>query len=295
MNNLKKIIKILLRVLVVLVILIVVSAIGVYAAVKYLRWQADARENPNRSGITAILTPDKKEEPKVTALFMGVNGPLTDFIMFAQYNPNTREVDLLSIPRDTKVSGTVDGKINSAYGGKHPEKTVAYVEGLTGIKINYYLVFDTKILRKVVDEIGGVTVDVKINMNYDDPAQDLYIHLKKGTQTLTGKQAEQFVRFRKNNDGTGYGNGDVGRIEAQQQFIKAAIEQALKPQNITKVGKLIDIVLEGTKTNITLDEAKKYVDDIAVFRSDRIDMATLPGVGGYGDNGLSYFFHDEKN
>lgn len=294
MNKLKQIIKILLRVLIVLIILVVVSGIGVYGAVKYLRWQADARENPNRGGLTAILTPDKKAEEKTTALFMGVNGSLTDFIMFAQYDPNTREVNLISIPRDTKVTGTVDGKINSAYGGRYPNRTVEQVEKITGIEIDYYLIFDTKILKKVVDEIGGVTVDVKINMNYDDPYQDLYIHLKKGTQTLTGKQAEQFVRFRKNNDGTGYFNGDVGRIEAQQQFIKAAIEQFLKPQNIKKITKLIDIVLDGTKTNITLEDAKKYVDDIAIFRSDRIYMATLPGAGGYGDNGLSYFFHDEK-
>jgi LCP family protein required for cell wall assembly len=290
MDKFKKIIKILLRIFIVLVVLILVSGIGVFAAVKYLRWQADARENPNRSGIAAILSPDKKTEDKVTALFMGVNGPLTDFIMLAQYDPNTRDVDLLSVPRDTKYSGA---KINAQYGGKHPEKTVTAVESITGVKVDYYVVFDTKILRNVVDEIGGVTVDVKINMNYDDPAQDLYIHLKKGTQTLTGKQAEQFVRFRKNNDGTGYVNGDVGRIEAQQQFIKAAFEQVLKPQNIAKIGKLVNIVIDGTKTNVTFEDAKKYFDDIATFRTDRIEMATLPGYGAYED-GISYFFHDEK-
>ena len=106
--------------------------------------------------------------------------------MLGQYNPNTREVALMSIPRDTKVSGTIDGKINSAYAsGYKAEKTIDKVKELTGIEPQYYVVFDTKVLRKVVDAVGGVEVDVPINMNYDDPAQDLYIHLKKGKQIFT--------------------------------------------------------------------------------------------------------------
>ena len=241
MNVLKKLVKVILRIILVLVIVIAISGLGVFGAVKYLRWKAGNEEIVDEHGNVTVI-PEKKLEPNVTCLFMGVNGALTDFIMLGQYNPNTREVDLLSIPRDTKVEGTVDGKINSAYAGKYPERSIARVEDVTGIKAEYYVIFNTKLLREVVDEIGGVTVDVPINMNYDDPYQNLYIHLKKGTQTLTGSQAEQFCRFRKNNNGTGYANGDVGRVAAQQEFIKALINRVLEPQNLLKVNKLINLV-----------------------------------------------------
>lgn len=296
MNALKKTLKVILRILLILIIVVVISGLGVFGAVKYLRWQADKNEiiDKDESG-NVVITPTKEElEPNVTCLFMGVNGALTDFIMLGQYNPNTREISLLSIPRDTKVEGTIDGKINSAYSGKYPERSIQKVKDVTGIEAEYYVIFKTQVLREIVDEIGGVTVDVPINMNYDDPAQNLYIHLKKGTQTLTGSQAEQFVRFRKNNDGSGYRNGDVDRVATQQQFIKATISRVLEPQNLIKVNKLVKIVTENTKTNITWDIAKNYIDDVATFKMDRITMDTVPGYGGYADNGLSYYFYNKE-
>lgn len=256
----KNIIKTILKVLLIVVILIVMSVAGIIGATLYKRWEADIIDD-NKSGNnnTGILIDNEKvEEECFTCLFMGVNGHLTDFIMLGQYNPNTREIALLSIPRDTHVSNSVDGKINSLYAGKYPEKVMKKVEEITEIEVQHYIVFDTKILRKIVDEIGGVTVNVPINMNYDDPDQNLYIHLNKGTQTLTGKQAEQFVRFRKNNDGTGYPNGDVGRIATQQQFIKAMAAEVLSAKNISKIGSLVKIVLDGTKTDITMDIVTKY-------------------------------------
>ena len=296
----KNIIKTILKVLLIVVILIVMSVAGIIGATLYKRWEADIiDENKTGNNNTGILIDNEKvEEECFTCLFMGVNGHLTDFIMLGQYNPNTREIALLSIPRDTHVSNSVDGKINSLYAGKYPEKVMKKVEEITGIEVQHYIVFDTKILRKIVDEIGGVTVNVPINMNYDDPDQNLYIHLNKGTQTLTGKQAEQFVRFRKNNDGTGYPNGDVGRIATQQQFIKAMASEVLTAKNISKIGSLVKIVLDGTKTDITMDIVTKYIDDAVTIKTDRIEIGTLPGKGKYGPSpygyNLSYYYHDEE-
>ena len=296
----KNIIKTILKVLLVVLIIVVMSVAGIVGATLYKRWEADINEKNGELGkINGLLTDNQEvEEECFTCLFMGVNGHLTDFIMLGQYNPNTRDISLLSIPRDTNVSNSVDGKINSLYAGKYTEKIVSKVEEITGIEIQHYLIFNTSILRQIVDEIGGVTVDVPINMNYDDPAQNLYIHLKKGTQTLTGKQAEQFVRFRKNNDGTGYSNGDIGRIAAQQEFIKAMASEVLSAKNISKIGNLIKIVLDGTKTDITMDVVSKYMDDVVTIKTDKIRMDTLPGEGRYGMSpygyNLSYYYHDEE-
>lgn len=298
----KKILKVLFIILIIISV-VVVSAVGYFF---FIRWHRDQSEleSGDKTFIGKLLTTEKEEEPLVTCLFMGVNGNLTDFIMLGQYNPNNRKIALLSIPRDTNVgSASVDGKINSIYsskgrGDKGIEALKTKVTEITGIEIDYHVLFKTKILRQVVDEMGGVTVDVPINMNYDDPEQGLYIHLKKGTQKLTGTQAEGFCRFRKNNDGTGYPRGDIQRTEAQQQFIKAFISELLKTETISKIPNLINIVLEGTQTNVTLDIAKNYVDDVIAIKLDRISTNTLPGSAAMGDSPLgyrtSYYYYNEE-
>ena len=300
-NGVKKTFKVLLRILLVIVIILVIAVIALAGTYFFINWQKDVqdKESGDKNIIERLVVPEKKEEPVVTYLFLGVNGNLTDFIMLGQYNPNTREIALLSIPRDTNVgNNSVDGKINSAYSSRGMDKLKKQVTEITGIEIDYHVLFKTKILRQVVDKIGGVTVDVPINMNYDDPYQNLYIHLKKGTQKLTGSQAEQFCRFRKNNNGSGYPGGDVERTKAQQKFIKAFIAELLKVDNISKIPDLINIVLEGTKTNVTLDVAKEYIDDVIALKTDRITTNTLPGSARMGKSPLgymtSYYYYDAE-
>lgn len=300
-NGVKKTFKVLLRILLVIVIILVLAVVALAGTYFFINWQKDVqdKESGDKNIIERLVVPEKKEEPVVTCLFLGVNGNLTDFIMLGQYNPNTREIALLSIPRDTNVgNNSVDGKINSAYSSRGMDKLKKQVTEITGIEIDYHVLFKTKILRQVVDKIGGVTVDVPINMNYDDPYQNLYIHLKKGTQKLTGSQAEQFCRFRKNNDGSGYSGGDVERTKAQQKFIKAFIAELLKVDNVSKIPDLINIVLEGTKTNVTLDVAKEYIDDVIALKTDRITTNTLPGSARMGKSPLgymtSYYYYDAE-
>lgn len=300
-NGVKKTFKVLLRILLVIVIILVLAVVALAGTYFFINWQKDVqdKESGDKNIIERLVVPEKKEEPVVTCLFLGVNGNLTDFIMLGQYNPNTREIALLSIPRDTNIgNNSVDGKINSAYSSRGMDKLKKQVTEITGIEIDYYVLFKTKILRQVVDKIGGVTVDVPINMNYDDPYQNLYIHLKKGTQKLTGSQAEQFCRFRKNNDGSGYPGGDVERTKAQQKFIKAFIAELLKVDNVSKIPDLINIVLEGTKTNVTLDVAKEYIDDVIALKTDRITTNTLPGSARMGKSPLgymtSYYYYDAE-
>lgn len=300
-NGVKKTFKVLLRILLVIVIILVIAVVALAGTYFFINWQKDVqdKESGDKNIIERLVVPEKKEEPVVTCLFLGVNGNLTDFIMLGQYNPNTREIALLSIPRDTNVgNNSVDGKINSAYSSRGMDKLKKQVTEITGIEIDYHVLFKTKILRQVVDKIGGVTVDVPINMNYDDPYQNLYIHLKKGTQKLTGSQAEQFCRFRKNNDGSGYPGGDVERTKAQQKFIKAFISELLKVDNVSKIPDLINIVLEGTKTNVTLNVAKEYIDDVIALKTDRITTNTLPGSARMGKSPLgymtSYYYYDAE-
>ena len=136
-----------------------------------------------------------KKKSEINALIVGTNQNLTDTMMYVNYNVETGKVAMMSIPRDTYITNEycVGHKLNSLYRGKNTQAFVEQIEELIGVDIDYYLIFDSKMLIDIVDKVGGVEVDVPVRMKYDDPTQNLHIDLKKGTQVLNGKQAEQFV------------------------------------------------------------------------------------------------------
>lgn len=236
-----------------------------------------------------------KKKSEINALIVGTNQNLTDTMMYVNYNVETGKVAMMSIPRDTYITNEycVGHKLNSLYRGKNTQAFVEQIEELIGVDIDYYLIFDSKMLIDIVDKVGGVEVDVPVRMKYDDPTQNLHIDLKKGTQVLNGKQAEQFVRYRKGNDGSGYARGDLQRTEVQQQFIKNFISTVLSAKNLTKIPDLINVALDNTDTNITAREALKYLTDAMKIDTSNISSCTAPGEAKYINN-ISYFVMDKE-
>lgn len=236
-----------------------------------------------------------KKKSEINALIVGTNQNLTDTMMYVNYNVETGKVAMMSIPRDTYITNEycVGHKLNSLYRGKNTQAFVEQIEELIGVDIDYYLIFDSKMLIDIVDKVGGVEVDVPVRMKYDDPTQNLHIDLKKGTQVLNGKQAEQFVRYRKGNDGSGYARGDLQRTEVQQQFIKKFISTVLSAKNLTKIPDLINVALDNTDTNITAREALKYSTDVMKIDTSNISSCTAPGEAKYINN-ISYFVMDKE-
>ena len=237
-----------------------------------------------------------KKKSEINALIVGTNQNLTDTMMYVNYNVETGKVAMMSIPRDTYITNEycVGHKLNSLYRGKNTQAFVEQIEELIGVDIDYYLIFDSKMLIDIVDKVGGVEVDVPVRMKYDDTNQNLHIDLKKGTQVLNGKQAEQFVRYRKGNDGSGYARGDLQRTEVQQQFIKNFISTVLSAKNLTKIPDLINVALDNTDTNITAREALKYSTDVMKIDTSNISSCTAPGEAKYINN-ISYFVMDKEN
>ncbi len=234
------------------------------------------------------------KQSSVDALLLGVDkeGYRTDVIIYAQLNLADGELNMLQIPRDTYVNnGRSDHKINSAYGYNKEKQLFKEVKSVIGKDINKYILIDTAGFRDLIDTIGGVDFDVPINMNYDDPVQDLHIHLKKGMQHLDGDKAEQFVRFRKNNDGTGYAMGDVERMQAQSKFIQATIDEVMQLVNVFKLNDLVKSFKKIVKTNYTLNEMLTYAPYI--FSVDRDKMVTHQLCGEAKYIGIvSYFVPD---
>jgi len=232
--------------------------------------------NENGGGFKGVIKTtlglNKKENlGTIYTLVLGTNDENTDTIMVAGYNPKTNEASILSIPRDTFIGSNINNggskdKINSLYRIYGIKRILEKVNTLTGLKLEKYVVIDTKGIQKIVDEIGGIEYDVPIDMNYHDESQKLAIELKKGMQKLNGVQAEGLVRFRHNDNGStypaSYGIEDIGTL----QF-----------QNITKIFDLIKIVQDNIKTNITVDEMKDYATYILDFNPENIKTGRVPG------------------
>lgn len=232
----------------------------------------------------------------IYVLCMGKSQNLTDTIIVAKYSPQTQQATLLSIPRDTfvgsnKNTATSGSKINALY-QINPQKTIDAVNNVTGLNIKYYVTVDTKALRELVDAIGGVEFDVPIDMDYDDPTQDLEIHIEQGLQVLDGKNAEGVVRFRHNNDFSSYpseyGDNDIGRMKTQRAFITTVLKQTLRAENLTKINELINIAKERVETNIPWDIVKNYLVALLDFNTENLKSDSLPGEPQYLNN-FSFF------
>lgn len=221
----------------------------------------------------------------VNVLILGVDakniqnskGSRTDTIMIASFDPQNKVVHILSIPRDTRViiSGQKGhDKINHAHAYGGVETAINTIESFLNIDINYYIKVDYNGLAKVVDDIGGVEVDVPMNMKYSDPYADppLKIDLKKGKQILDSDKALQFVRFRK-----GYSDQDLGRIDAQHTFIRALADKLLGPRTILVLPKLLETFSNYVETNIPPSVITAYSFKAATIKKDNITINTIPG------------------
>lgn len=210
----------------------------------------------------------------------------TDTMMLLNYNPRTDYINIVSIPRDTliEVENAHDGngnyipywKINAAYALGGEEEVIEQVQDLLDITVNYLVEVDYAAFRNLIDAIGGVEMTIDRDMYYDDDAQDLHINFKKGeTVLLDGQKAEEFFRWRKNNDGTGLADGDLGRIKNQQKFISKLIEKCTDPSIITRVPDILKAIKENVVTNMSGTDMVKY--GLEMISNSGISMETLQG------------------
>jgi len=216
------------------------------------------------------------------------DGTRTDTIIIAHLDANDHTVALLSIPRDTPVATGGGGlmKINSVYagGGKDGmERLAARLKDLLGFPVDGYVLVDLEAFQKTVDLVGGVEFDVPMDMNYEDPSQNLYIHLQKGLQTLDGEQAMGLVRFRK-----GYATQDIQRTQTQQQFLKALAKQCLSVSSLTKLREFADIFSQYVTTNLTTGNMVWFGKELLSCDFDNMKTYTAEGEGAM-INGASYY------
>lgn len=184
----------------------------------------------------------------------------------------------VSIPRDTKACfNGKNHKINYAYNKGGMELLADVISDQLGIPVDYTIQVDLQGFVALVDAIHGVDFYVPVNMNYDDPYQDLSIHFSKGMQHLSGSEAMKVVRFRHNNDGTGYGSEDLGRMQTQQDFLKTVAKKTLTLSNLDQLDSFVKIVQSYVKTDLSLGNLAWLGKEAITIGSDNIEFSTLPG------------------
>lgn len=262
----------------------------------------NVKKNPD--GVKPFMSKDKNDP--VNILIMGVdvgtvgakeedNHKRTDTIILMNYDPKSSGVNLISIPRDTLIM--IKGKnqkINAANAIGGVSYLINAVEKMLDLKINYYGKVDYSGFRELIDIIGGVDLKVPFRMDYDDPGQNLHIHFKKDEVVhLDGKKAEEFFRWRKNNDGTGLADGDLGRIQNQHLFIDRAIDKFKSVAILPKIPDILQAVPQYVETNMDVEAILRYGSAMLKIDKGNVAMSTLQGDLADID-GVSYLIYDAR-
>ena len=217
-------------------------------------------------------------------LFMGVDslnsndyfkGNRTDTMLIISIAPQGKDVNIISIPRDSKVylsgKNKID-KINHAFAFLGAKGAVNTVEDTFGVKINHYVAICNQGVIQLIDILGGLPIYVEKDMKYDDYTAKLHVNLKQGNHILTGKETEGYLRFRHDS------YGDIGRIRRQQWFFNALMARFKDPSTISKIPELLKVMPQYIQTDMSVHELAKYANMAKNIDSSSIQIATVPGV-----------------
>ncbi|WP_293349368.1 MULTISPECIES: LCP family protein [unclassified Microcoleus] len=198
----------------------------------------------------------------------------SDTILLFHLDPRDKSINLLSIPRDTKVEipGIRFSKINEANARGGAVLAARLVSAIANnATIERYVRVSSGAFRELVDLLGGVEVFVPRAMSYTDKAQKLSINLAQGWQNLNGEQAEQFARFR--NDGL----GDIGRIGRQQSLIQAIRNRLTSPSVLVRLPQILRLMQKYVDTNLNFEEILTIANFGLQLERDNFKMVMLPG------------------
>ncbi len=221
----------------------------------------------------------KNENDPITILVLGIDSTIKDIstvtsfnadsIMLITFNPKTYNATILSIPRDTYVPiscyNNAESKItHSGWNGE--SCVISTLENWMGISIDYYVKVNFTAVVSLVDEIGGITVNVPYSFCEQDSQRrwrDNTVYVEKGLQTLNGEQALALSRNRHPNircgaKWTNYYSDDIVRGENQQMVLNAILNKMVKNLGIEKLKSILNIIGKNVDTNMKINEMTSY-------------------------------------
>lgn len=274
-----------------------------YAA--YVTYQA---YDASKSSYYSLERGDKSElrdnavtiaDDPVSILILGVedyaakgNNGRTDTLILVTLNPYSKSVKMLSIPRDTRVEivgrNKMD-KINHAHVFGGTEMVIDTVENFLEVPIDYFIKVNFDGFIHIIDEIGGITVDVPFDFSEDTTKKGEKVYFKKGTMHLNGEEALAYVRMRKQDP-----RGDFGRNERQKQVLKATIEKALTMSTLFKVDEISEHIGDNVQTNLRPFDILALRQKYASLDPEHIENLSFQGQDYY-EGGVYYFVPYESS
>jgi LCP family protein required for cell wall assembly len=260
-------------------------------------YQADAEVN---SSDALDDSNDVKAQSIVKALIAssGESGGFnvgTDVIMALVADNSKGEITLTFLPRDTGVAssdnGPIDKKLSQIGSLDDDAMTSLQTEAgkILGLEFDYYVRIDMASFEALVDAIGGIEMEIPAGgLYYRDPFQNLQIELEPGLQLLNGKKALELARYRAT-----YSNGDLDRINVQEQLIKSAYGKLLASKDVETAKTLLKILIDGTSTNMSLDDIPAFMEMFKSLRQDSLRFTKLPGEAMY-LNERNYYVVDQS-
>ena len=211
----------------------------------------------------------------------------SDTILVLGVDPRGDHLEVVSIPRDTRVlvRGRYE-KINAAMYQGGPKLAASVVSELLGVPVKSWAQVNTTGLEKLIDTMGGVRLYVEKDMRYVDRTAGLKIDIARGWNLLDGAQAHRYVRFRHDE------LGDIGRVQRQQQFMRAALERLLTPDTLLKVPSMLATVKDNVRTNLSGPELVQLATWAAGLDRDDVRLVMLPGEFSGAQFQASYWLAD---
>ncbi|SDC19333.1 transcriptional attenuator, LytR family [Paenibacillus sp. UNCCL117] len=211
----------------------------------------------------------------------------TDVLMMVSLNPERRSATIVSIPRDfelkPKAFGISNQKANYYYAYYNNQdkitsltKTREFFGSMFDVPLDYMAVIDFDGFREVVDELGGLDINVDMDMRYVDNWDGTNINLKKGLQRLDGKNTLDFLRYRKSNRGTEE-SSDIARNERQQLVLDKLLNKMTSLGGITQWGGILDIAGRNVKTDIPAETLRKFILSFQKLKPDHIEFIHIDG------------------
>ncbi|GGE55525.1 LytR family transcriptional regulator [Priestia taiwanensis] len=290
MSKKKKIIISIVSVFVVLLAAVGVFAYKVYSDVKNT---ADSIYEPIKTEKVREQEIDVKKKEPFSVLLLGVDSGefgrtdsgRSDSMTVLTVNPEDQSTKMLSIPRDTRTEiigkGSQD-KINHSYAFGGVEMTVNTVQNFLQIPIDYYVQVDMHSFKEIVDAVGGVDVNNKLDFVQDGT------HFAKGVVHLNGDDALKYTRMRKKDP-----EGDFGRQARQRQVIEAVIKKGASVSTLTSYQGVLSAVENNVKTDLDFG---KMISIQADYKSaaNKMESVTLQGEGKKID-GIYYLIVSEQS
>ena len=303
----------LLKQILIWVVIISITVVGfyVFSTAKNFSGVNSGPTNSNNNGSSSNVQATPLDLTKtINVLIMGTDqrswdaSGRSDVMVLLNINPSTKKINLLSIPRDSRVEipGHGYNKINAAYnslfyndgGANLSIKTVENLLGLQDGDIQYFVVFNFNGFKKVIDALGGVTIDVTEPMHYHSKLGDVNIDLNPGVQHLDGEKALEYARFRYDQYGdfTATEDGKIhGRVARQEKLIEALFNQTKSLRTVWKLPSIAKAVADALYTNLTPSQITKLALILKNDTANDLNIVAFPGRDDYIDN-ISYVVPD---